>query len=175
MSLLQDKPLGVDFSDGSRFKLCQTHSELRDQQLEAFGAVPSGCRKIIITTNIAETSITIPDVQHVIDSGRCREKSYHHATRTTSLTSVWISKSNSKQRAGRAGRVQDGNYYALFSRARYDSLQPVQTAQIHRSDLQEICLQIKRQSFQIPIRGFLEAALEPPSPSAVESAIAALQ
>jgi len=125
--------LGVNFADPSKFKLCLVHSGLRDKQFEAFARVPAGCRKIIIATNIAETSITIPEVQHVIDSGKHKEYGYLHASKMTSLSTVWISKSNAKQRAGRAGRVQNGNYYALFSRARYESLKAVQSPEIHRA------------------------------------------
>lgn len=173
--LMQEKPLGVDFADTSKFKVCLIHSGLGGQQWEAFSSVPAGCRKVIISTNIAETSITIPDVQHVIDSGKHREYGYNHASKMSTLSTVWISKSNAKQRAGRAGRVQKGNYYALFSRARLRTLQKAQTPEIHRSDLQEICLQIKSLSLQIPIRDFLAAAPDPPLPSAVDAAVEALQ
>ncbi|KAH8755222.1 P-loop containing nucleoside triphosphate hydrolase protein [Hyaloscypha sp. PMI_1271] len=157
------------------FKICLVHSGLPAKQWEAFACVPAGCRKIIIATNIAETSITIPEVQHVVDSGKHRERVYHHASKTTSLLTVWISKSSAKQRAGRAGRVRKGNYYAIYSRARHDSLKAVQTPEIHRVDLQEVCLQIKKQSFQFPIRDFLAGAPEPPLASAVDSAIEALK
>lgn len=173
--LLGERPLGVNFADTSKFKLCLIHSGLRAKQWEAFAGVPAGCRKIIIATNIAETSITIPEVQHVVDSGEHRENGYNHASKTTSLSTVWISKSSAKQRAGRAGRVQKGNYYALYSRTRRDSLKAVQTPEIHRADLQDVCLQIKKQSSQFPIRDFLAAAPEPPLASAVDSAIEALQ
>jgi HrpA-like RNA helicase len=173
--LLGERPLGVNFTDTSKFKICLVHSGLPAKQWEAFACVPAGCRKIIIATNIAETSITIPEVQHVVDSGKHREIGYHHASKATSLSTVWISKSSAKQRAGRAGRVRKGNYYAIYSRARHDSLKAVQTPEIHRVDLQEVCLQIKKQSFQFPIRDFLAGAPEPPLASAVDSAIEALQ
>jgi ATP-dependent RNA helicase DHX36 len=147
--LSSKQPLGVNFADASKFKICLVHSGLHDKQSEAFADVLAGCRKIIIATNIAETSITIPDVKHVIDSGKHREYVYHHASKMSSLSTIWISKSNAKQRAGRAGRVQNGNYYALFSQARYESLKAVQTPEIHRSDLQEICLQIRHCQFSL--------------------------
>jgi hypothetical protein len=71
--------------------------------------------------------------------------------------------------------VRKGNYYAIYSRARRDSLKAVQTPEIHRVDLQDVCLQIKKQSFQFPIRDFLAGAPEPPLASAVDSSIEALQ
>ncbi|KAL8686792.1 MAG: hypothetical protein Q9218_006864, partial [Villophora microphyllina] len=169
--LLHRHPLGVDFHDKSNFRIYLLHSSQPAAQREVFDQVPSGCRKIILSTNIAETSITIPDVQHVVDTGKLREKQYDQVRRITELKCTWISKSNSKQRAGRAGRVQNGNYYALFSAERYASLRAVGLPEMLRSDLQEVCLDIKAQAFKYPIRQFLAEALEPPSPSSVDASI----
>ena len=79
-----------------------------NQQALVFKPAPHNHRKCIIATNIAETSITVPGVRYVIDSGRCKEKIYHagdkgHAAVET-LTVRGISKSSALQRAGRAGR-----------------------------------------------------------------------
>ncbi|KAL8829025.1 MAG: hypothetical protein Q9191_002246 [Dirinaria sp. TL-2023a] len=168
-------PLGVDFNVESAFKIFMLHSSMPAGQSEVFDPVPKGCRKIILSTNIAETSVTIPDVQHVIDTGKLREKRYDQLRRITKLDCTWISKSNSKQRAGRAGRVQNGNYYALFSKSRYESLRAIGLPEMLRTDLQETCLDVKAQAFQSPLREFLAAAIEPPAPSAVESSIKNLQ
>ncbi|KAL8840523.1 MAG: hypothetical protein Q9176_003849 [Flavoplaca citrina] len=173
--LLSKCPLGVDFSDNSQYKVHILHSSLPAAQTEVFKEVPQGCRKIILSTNIAETSVTIPDVQYVVDTGKLREKQYDQLRRITQLKCTWISKSNSKQRAGRAGRVQNGNYYALFSAERYNKLRAVGLPEMLRSDLQEICLDIKAQAFNYPIRQFLAEALEPPSPKNVNASIMNLQ
>ena len=174
--LLRRTPiLGVDFKDESKFKLSMLHSSIPVGQTEVFDAVPEGCRKIILATNIAETSITIPDVQYVIDTGKLREKQYDQLRRITQLKCTWISKSNSKQRAGRAGRVQNGNYYALFSKERYSSMRAIGLPEMLRADLQEICLDIKAQAFKSPIRDFLAEAIEPPSPKAVDATVMNLQ
>ncbi|KAL8636862.1 MAG: hypothetical protein Q9228_005794, partial [Teloschistes exilis] len=169
--LLNGHPLGVDFTDKRSFRTYLLHSSQPAAQREVFDEVPSGCRKIILSTNIAETSITIPDVQHVVDTGKLREKQYDQVRRITQLKCTWISKSNSKQRAGRAGRVQNGNYYALFSAERYASLRAVGFPEMLRSDLQEVCLAIKAQALDYPIRQFLAEALEPPSPASVDASI----
>lgn len=169
------RPLGVDFGDESKFKMYMLHSTIPAAQTDVFDPVPEGCRKIILATNIAETSVTIADVQHVIDCGKMREKQYDQIGRYSKLICTWISKSNSRQRAGRAGRVQNGNYYALFSRERYSSLRNVGLPEILRSDLQEICLAIKMQRLKSSIRDFLAQAIEPPSPMAVDSSVRALQ
>ncbi|MCJ1320586.1 hypothetical protein MMC15_005926 [Xylographa vitiligo] len=167
--------LGTDFGDKSKYKMYMLHSSIAAGQTEVFDAVPTGCRKIILGTNIAETSITIPDVQYVVDTGKLRERQYDQLRRITKLQCTWISKSNSKQRAGRAGRVQNGHYYALFSKQRYELLRAIGLPELLRADLQETCLDVKAQAFNTPIREFLAEAIEPPAPSAVNSAVLNLQ
>lgn len=166
-----ESPLGVDFNDTQRFQIIMLHSSIQDSQKTVFDPVPEGCRKIILSTNIAETSVTIPDVQFVVDTGKSREKRYDQTRRITQLQCTWISKSNVKQRAGRAGRVQDGVYYALFNRCRRDSMRAVGLPELLRSDLQETCLDVKVQAFKTPVADFLAGAMEPPPPSAVETAM----
>jgi len=173
--LREARPLDINFYDASKYKVHMLHSSMPAGQTEVFNPVPSGCRKIILSTNIAETSVTIPDVQYVVDAGKLREKRYDQLRRITKLQCTWISKSNSKQRAGRAGRVQNGNYYALFSKARYESLRAIGLPEMLRTDLQEICLDIKAQAFKSPIREFLAEAIEPPAPSAVDYSVMNLQ
>ena len=169
--LTQVPVLGTNFNDQDKFKFFLLHSSMPAGQTEVFEPPPPGIRKIILATNIAETSITIPDVQHVIDSGKLREKRYDQARRITQLQCTWISKSNSKQRAGRAGRVQNGNYYALFSNERYQTSRAIGLPEMLRTDLQEICLDIKAQAFKSPVREFLAAAIEPPPPEAVDASV----
>ncbi len=173
-NLLRDKTLGVDFND-SKFRVILLHSSMPQSHAAVFEPVPDGCRKVILSTNIAETSVTIPDVQYVVDTGKLREMQYDQTRRISSLVCTWISKSNSKQRAGRAGRVQNGNYYALYTKQRYETLRAIGLPELLRSDLQEICLQIKAQAFQTPIRDFLAEAIEPPGPSSVDKSVINLQ
>lgn len=173
---LLDWPLGVNFNDESSYKLFILHSSVpAADQSAVFNPVPAGCRKIILSTNIAETSVTIPDIQHVIDTGKLREKRYDQVRRITRLQCTWISKSNAKQRAGRAGRVRNGNYYALYSRSRYESLRAIGLPEMLRSDLSEVCLDIKAQAFKTPIRDFLSRAIEAPPPEAVAIAVDSLK
>lgn len=173
--LLKTHSFGVDFNNEARFKICLLHSSLPAGQTTVFDTMPEGCRKIILSTNIAETSVTIPDVQHVVDTGKLREKQYDQTRRISQLLCTWISKSNSKQRAGRAGRVQNGNYYALFTKERYGNLRAIGLPELLRVDLQEICLRVKAQALEAPIRQFLAEAIEPPDPKAVDSSIINLQ
>ncbi|CAG5133284.1 unnamed protein product [Candidula unifasciata] len=128
----------------SRFVIYTLHSSLQyTDQKKVFKPSPQGIRKIILSTNIAETSITINDVVFVIDCGKVKEKTYDALTSLTMLKSNWISKASALQRKGRAGRCQSGKCYHLFSRSRYMHLQDYQTPEILRLPLHELCLHTK--------------------------------
>lgn len=172
--LRKSSPLGVQFGDEAQFKIFMLHSSIADQS-SVFQALPPGCRKIILSTNIAETSVTIPDVQYVVDTGKSREKRYDQERRLTQLQCTWISKSNVKQRSGRAGRVQNGNYYALYTKSRFESMRALGLPELLRSELQEVCLDIKAQSLKMPVREFLAEAIEPPAAAAVDTALDGLK
>ncbi|KAK3065965.1 hypothetical protein LTR53_017844, partial [Teratosphaeriaceae sp. CCFEE 6253] len=168
--------LGLDFNDSSKFRICMLHSTVpKEEQSAIFDPVPPGCRKIILSTNIAETSVTITDVRYVVDTGKLRETRYDQTRRITRLQCVWESKSNSKQRAGRAGRVQNGYYYALFSKERHNSLRAIGLPELLRSDLQETLLSVKAQNFVEPVQTFLAQAIEPPATAAIAAARENLQ
>lgn len=79
---------------------------------------------MIIATNIAESSITIPDVKYVIDFMLTKELFYDPQTKSESLVLSWVSKASSKQRAGRAGRVQDGVVFRLCTETFYKNAIP---------------------------------------------------
>ncbi|KAL5406079.1 hypothetical protein PMIN06_006578 [Paraphaeosphaeria minitans] len=167
---------GLDFSNGEAFRIHLLHSLVPpEQQREIFEPLPTGCRRIILSTNIAETSITVPDVKHVVDLGKLRQKIYSPVDRVTALQTVWESGSNARQRAGRAGRVSNGNYYALYSRNRRKAMPEYGLPELLRTDLQEICLSIKAQRFEESVSSFLSAAIEPPAPEAIQFAVANLR
>ena len=91
----------------------------KNQQL-VFKKVPHGTRKIIVSTNIAETSLTIDGVVYVIDSGLSKQKIYNPRMKFESLLVSSISKANAKQRAGRAGRTKPGECYRLYTKQSYE-------------------------------------------------------
>ncbi|CAK1360530.1 unnamed protein product [Cercospora beticola] len=170
--LMQQPIFGVHFSDPAKFTILPLHSTVpQDQQRLIFEPSPPGRRKIILATNIAETSVTVPDVKFVVDTGKLREKRYDQVTRISALETVWESNSNARQRAGRAGRVSDGNYYALYSKKRRETMPASGQPELLRSDLQETCLSIKAQGFRDPVSDFLADAIEPPSREAVQVAV----
>lgn len=132
------------FKDSSRFMIISLHSMVPSmEQKKVFKRPPQGCRKIILSTNIAESAITIDDVVYVIDSGRMKEKSYDPYNNVSTLQSSWVSKASSRQREGRAGRCQPGICYHLFSKLRAASLPDFQVPEIRRMPIEELCLQVK--------------------------------
>jgi ATP-dependent RNA helicase DHX37/DHR1 len=90
-----------------------------EEQAKVFATVPENHRLIVIATNIAETSITIPGVSYVVDTGRQKCRNYHTGTGVISYDIMWISKAAADQRAGRAGRTGPGHCYRLYSSSLY--------------------------------------------------------
>ncbi|XP_067388899.1 putative ATP-dependent RNA helicase DHX57 isoform X2 [Emydura macquarii macquarii] len=121
------------------------HSSLSSEdQQSVFLKPPVGVTKIIISTNIAETSITIDDVVFVIDSGKMKEKRYDPSKGMESLEDTFVSKANALQRKGRAGRVASGVCFHLFSSHHYNhQLIKQQLPEIQRVPLEQLCLRIK--------------------------------
>ncbi|KAJ1280943.1 hypothetical protein BS78_04G270700 [Paspalum vaginatum] len=89
------------------------------QQLQVFQDIPDGERLVVVATNVAETSLTIPGIKYVVDTGKEKVKNYDHATGMSSYEVQWISKASASQRAGRAGRTGPGHCYRLYSAAAY--------------------------------------------------------
>lgn len=134
------------------------------------------CRKIILSTNIAETSITIDDVVFVIDCGKAKEKTYDSYNRLSSLETLWISKACAKQRAGRAGRTMPGKCYHLYSRQRYEHFDDERVPEILRTSLDELCLHTKILApNNMNIHEFLSYAPDPPSANAIKASIENLE
>ncbi|KAJ9172807.1 hypothetical protein P3X46_016014 [Hevea brasiliensis] len=140
------------------------------EQRLIFDKPEDGVRKIVLATNMAETSITINDVVFVVDCGKAKETSYDALNNTPCLLPSWISKAAARQRRGRAGRVQPGECYHLYPRCVYDAFADYQLPELLRTPLQSLCLQIK--SLQLGgISEFLSRALQPPEPLSVQNAV----
>ncbi|KAL6845214.1 hypothetical protein ACP4OV_024709 [Aristida adscensionis] len=164
------------FRDSSKFLLLSLHSMIpSSEQKKVFKRPPPGVRKIILSTNIAETAVTIDDVVFVIDSGRMKEKSYDPYNNVSTLHASWVSKASARQREGRAGRCQPGICYHLYSRFRAASLPDYQIPEIKRMPIEELCLQVKLLDSKCKIADFLKKTLDPPIPETVRNAITVLQ
>jgi ATP-dependent helicase HrpA len=103
---------------------------------------PSSSRKIVVATNVAETSITIPGIRYVIDTGLARISQYNPRSRTTSLPIRAISKSSADQRKGRCGRVENGICVRLFDKDDYEDRPLFTEPEILRSNLAEVILRM---------------------------------
>jgi ATP-dependent helicase HrpB len=115
---------------------------LAEQRQAIAPSAESGKRKIVLATNIAETSLTIEGIDVVVDSGLAREPRFNPATGMTALHTVKISKSSSIQRAGRAGRLRPGRCYRLWSQQQQQQLADQSSAEILQADLAPLALQL---------------------------------
>ncbi|WNY65339.1 ATP-dependent RNA helicase [Borreliella carolinensis] len=114
----------------------------KEAQEQIFMPTPKNKRKIIVSTNIAETSITVENIKIVIDSGKVKTNKFQTKTHTYSLQEVPISKSSATQRAGRAGRLSKGTCYRLYKREDYQLREDYQKEEIYRTDLSEVVLRM---------------------------------
>ncbi|CAN0007127.1 unnamed protein product [Ectocarpus fasciculatus] len=143
-----------------------------EQQARVFDPPPPGCRLIVIATNVAETSITIPGVKYVVDCGRYKEKVIKSASGISKFEVQWVSKASADQRMGRAGRTGPGHCYRLFSSAFYDQhMKEFQAPEILKTPLEDLLLQMRTlgiedvESFPFPT---------PPTAHAIRIALSSL-
>lgn len=130
------------------------------QQAAISPTTGAGDRKVVLATNIAETSLTIDGVDVVIDSGLAREPVFDASTGMTRLHTRKISRASSTQRAGRAGRLRPGKCYRLWSKSQQDQLAPHGSPEILNADLAPVALQLLRWGINDP---FELMWLDPPA------------
>eukprot|EP01134_Creolimax_fragrantissima_P006981 CFRG6981T1 len=119
-----------------------------EMQVRAFQPVSRGCRKVVIATNIAETSVTIPNIVFVIDAGFAKIRAYNPKTGLEALVVTPVSRASANQRAGRAGRVRPGKAYRLYRHSDYIALPAQNVPEIQRSNLGRVVLQLKALGIQ---------------------------
>ncbi|KAK8663837.1 hypothetical protein V6N13_083642 [Hibiscus sabdariffa] len=137
-----------------------------EEQCHVFQNYP-GKRKIVFATNIAETSLTIPGIKYVIDSGMVKESKFEPGTGMNVLKVCWISQSSANQRAGRAGRTEPGRCYRLYTETDFELMSPNQEPEIHRVHLGIAVLRILALGMKnVQSFDFVDA----PSPKAIDSA-----
>ena len=114
----------------------------KEEQERVFEPTPQGKTKVIVSTNIAETSVTIDGITAVIDSGLSKLNHYNPRTFTSSLIEAPISKASANQRKGRAGRTGPGTCYRLYNRKDFEKRPLFTTEEIYRTDLSEVVLRM---------------------------------
>lgn len=149
------------------------HSSLSmTDQDKVFDYAPDGMRKCIISTNIAETSVTIDGIRFVIDSGKVKEMTYDPNFKMQRLKELWISVASADQRKGRAGRTGPGVCYRLYSEKEFSELEPYTKAEIHKVPLESLLLQMI--SMGLP-NARLFPFIEPPAMESIENSVLSLK
>ena len=138
-SALQKPILGQPLYVLPLYSLLSTHKQQR-----VFQDPPEGCRMCIVATNVAETSITIPGIRYVVDTGKTKTKFYDKVTGVSAFKVTWTSKASANQRAGRAGRTSPGHCYRLYSSAVFNNeLEQFSPPEIVRRPVEDLVLQMK--------------------------------
>ena len=133
--------------------------------------------KVVLATNAAESSLTIPDVDTVICLGTHKALQYNPQLHVSVLRPVWISKDSATQRAGRTGRVRPGKVYRLYSRELYHAMDEYKTPEIRSKTLEDVILQLRQMLESSHFAGVipvLESLIEPPDMNNVDMSIAHL-
>lgn len=156
------------------FRLFAIHSEIPfEEQEAAFLPTPADEVKVVLATNAAESSITLPDVDTVICLGTHKSLEYNSHTRRVNLLNSWISKASATQRAGRTGRLRPGTVYRLYSSSLHDSFQEFDTSDLKKTPLHDVILNLRHMLEKcddfdgvVPV---LEALIEPPDVENVDN------
>ncbi len=156
----------------NKLEILPLYSRLSVEEQEKVFLDYPGKIKVIVATNIAETSVTIDGVTTVIDSGYAKMNFFNPRNYTSSLIEIPIPKSSCNQRKGRAGRTQPGVCYRLYSQANYESRPLFPKEEIYRTDLSEVILRMA----EIGIKDFENFDfISPPGTTEIESAVETLK
>lgn len=154
--------------DPVKTQILAVHSDIpHEQQLLAFLPTQPDEIKIVIATNAAESSVTIPDVDHVICLGTSKILTYSARHHTTQLVNSWVSKASATQRAGRTGRVRPGSVYHLYCRGLYECMHDYEVSEVHRQPMTEVALRLKSMLTSINASNTARASVNKPIISAV--------
>ena len=155
------------FTGLSLYKVFIIHSEIPfEEQEAAFAPVGPDEIKVIVATNAAESSITLPDVDCVICLGTHKAIRYVSSTHRTQLANCWISKASATQRAGRTGRVRPGAVYRLYSKKLFEKFQDHDCSEVQRTPMQDVILNLRVMFDSATdfngVAPILQSLLEPP-------------
>ncbi|CAK9813370.1 Probable ATP-dependent RNA helicase spindle-E [Anthophora quadrimaculata] len=162
--------------EDAKWDIAILHSSITSEEQQLiFRKPPSGYRRVILSTNIAESSITVPDVKYVIDFCLIKQLVMDQRSNFQCLELKWASKVNCDQRAGRAGRVMDGRVYRLVPQAFYEKILPQDVSpEMLRSPLENLVLKAKLLDMGEP-KAILALSLDPPDLVNLENTILLLK
>ncbi|EPB90295.1 hypothetical protein HMPREF1544_02820 [Mucor circinelloides 1006PhL] len=151
--------LNVYAQKSKKWIVLMLHSSLTvEDQEKVFDSPAEGIRKCIISSNIAETSITIDGIRFIVDSGKVKEMNHDPASKLSRLSEFWISKASAKQRTGRAGRTGPGECFRFYSENEFDHFHDFAIPEIQRETLDPLLLQIKSMGLGNPrVFDYIEA------------------
>ncbi|KAL2753890.1 hypothetical protein ACRALDRAFT_2043028 [Sodiomyces alcalophilus JCM 7366] len=162
-------------SGNSSLYVLPLHASLETkEQKRVFGRPPPGRRKVVVATNVAETSITIDDIVAVVDSGKVKQTTFDPQNNMRKLEETWASLAACKQRRGRAGRIQAGKCYKLFTRRLEQQMAERPEPEIRRVPLEQMCLSVRAMGMK-DVASFLGRSPTPPESTAVEGAMKLLR
>ncbi|KAH9495038.1 ATPdependent RNA helicase, partial [Bulinus truncatus] len=175
--LLQLK--GEFASNKDKYIIIPLHSSFStEEQRAVFLPTVPGVRKIVLSTNIAETSVTIDDIVYVVDTGRMREMRYDHSKSMQSLDLIWVSRTNAVQRMGRAGRVQEGVCFHMFTSHMFNyEFREHPVPEIQRNSLEQVLIRTKILSIfkNQDVEAVLQNLIDPPPPESIHGAVQRLK
>jgi HrpA-like RNA helicase len=161
---------------GVTFTCFPIHSDIPfEDQMQVFDASKPDEVRIVIATNAAESSVTLPDIDHVICLGLCKQIVYNVTSHRQMLSSTWISRASATQRAGRTGRLRPGTVYRLYERESYDShMDAFEPGEMRRIPLDSVILMLKQMLSDEDITQVLLSCLEPPDISSIDRSFESL-
>ncbi len=170
----QAKTVIGKMTGGMPIQLLPLHGGLQPREQNLVFRSSPNATKVILSTNVAETSITIPDCTIVIDGCREKQSSYDPINRMPLLIEVFASKASMKQRRGRAGRVREGKCFKLISRETHNNLHDHTAPEITRCALDQTLLSLIFLGVETGNGIFLRTLLDPPVQESVDAAVQSL-
>ena len=164
------------FVHGIEFNCFPIHSDIPfEDQLGVFQKTKPNEVKVVIATNAAESSVTLPDVDNVICLGLCKQIVYNEASHRQMLLPTWISQASATQRAGRTGRVRPGTVYRMYTRKTFsDFMVPFEPGEMVRIPLDSVILMLKEMLTDEKVSKVLLDCLEPPDITTIDRSFASL-
>jgi len=172
--LLMTPALRASYGGVREFRCIAIHGSIPyEEQLEAWSDMSEDVVKVIVATNSAESSITLPDVDNVICLGTKRQLEFDINSGSSSLRDRWVSRASATQRAGRTGRVRPGIVWRLFTEEIYEHMIDFDLPEIHCTPLDKVVLDLKSM-ISGPVIPLLRQTIDPPSMRRSNEAITSL-